>query len=962
MSFKFAHLCDYLERCEEIVHHNPPLAPAEQKSRHYRQHASWFASHRQAIDALDQFGTSALLSTFLPCRRKDRIYSLQPASLFKLLGRCLGLSASARQELATFKTPGNGDLGECLQRLLRTRGPPPLPTVTLQEVDDALHALAAANRFSGPSVRQSFRPPATNDPSLADVLLRLHAVEAKWFVRLVLKDFSPVTVNERSILSSVHFLLPDLLWMQDDFESACNALRSTFGAYPSRPDMQSLHILRQTALPSLKPIPGIKVSRPEYTKARSIKHCLQMTSGERWLLERKYDGEYCQVHVDLTKGEDWLRIYSKSGRDSTEDRAGLRETIRKCLRIGSDKCKFERSCILVGELVVFSDTENSIQGFDKIRKHVSRAGVFLGNENDSPRQSGEHLMIILFDLLLFDDEAVLSRSVEERKAKLSSVYKKIHGRAAPAESCVIDFSQPKAEHRLMNQFAASIACRHEGLVLKPCGVPYFAPGSVAGIKLKKDYITGLGDEADFAVVGASYNAQEAKKRPGLHLKFTHFYLGCLLNREAIDNDGVRPIFKIVATMSYDHCMSTEILERVNIEGSLLSEPYSKSGSSTFDIESDETPRMDFCFRDPLVFEVLGSSFSKSPGGYFMLRHPRVKKLHQDRTWRNCITLDDLQLAAAKALETPQESETQENITWITKLENSHKRRYARHSLNTTPRSSTTCTTPRSNRSDSARTPHTGSVSRIRPLAILENGKNSKASHLTHITPEKQNAPLPTPPDSSPLDGHRSDGSSTAVAKRKSDDGKYDVSKRLCIQTAFTPSAIGQPQGKHVVEQRVNLLQRTPLADITPTAIQRLVESNLNSLATRQPGWTEGRCKFEETAPPAKRDTCIFAQSVVFITDLQDAEKERVRQKVLDHGALVIQDLVHWDRDSHGYANRTDTVCESQAYKGMRKMVLVDPREKQQYRTCYAEVERLGLQRVEIFDYRIVDAMCSAADR
>ncbi|THZ08984.1 DNA ligase/mRNA capping enzyme [Aureobasidium pullulans] len=855
MSFKFAHLCDYLERCEEIVHHNPPLAPAEQKSRHYRQHASWFASHRQAIDALDQFGTSALLSTFLPCRRKDRIYSLQPASLFKLLGRCLGLSASARQELATFKTPGNGDLGECLQRLLRTRGPPPLPTVTLQEVDDALHALAAANRFSGPSVRQSFRPPATNDPSLADVLLRLHAVEAKWFVRLVLKDFSPVTVNERSILSSVHFLLPDLLWMQDDFESACTALRSTFGAYPSLPDMQSLHILRQTALPSLKPIPGIKVSRPEYTKARSIKHCLQMTSGERWLLERKYDGEYCQVHVDLTKGEDWLRIYSKSGRDSTEDRAGLRETIRKCLRIGSDKCKFERACILVGELVVFSDTENSIQGFDKIRKHVSRAGVFLGNENDSPRQSGEHLMIILFDLLLFDDETVLSRSVEERKAKLSSVYKKIHGRAAPAESCVIDFSQPKAEHRLMNQFAASIACRHEGLVLKPCGVPYFAPGSVAGIKLKKDYITGLGDEADFAVVGASYNAQEAKKRPGLHLKFTHFYLGCLLNREAIDNDGVRPIFKIVATMSYDHCMSTEILERVNIEGSLLSEPYSKSGSSTFDIESDETPRMDFCFRDPLVFEVLGSSFSKSPGG-------------------------------------------------------------------------TSC----------YGTPVSRSYIKI------------------------QNAPLPTPPDSSPLDGHRSDGSSTAVAKRKSDDGKYDVSKRLCIQTAFTPSAIGQPQGKHVVEQRVNLLQRTPLADITPTAIQRLVESNLNSLATRQPGWTEGRCKFEETAPPAKRDTCIFAQSVVFITDLQDAEKERVRQKVLDHGALVIQDLVHWDRDSHGYANRTDTVCESQAYKGMRKMVLVDPREKQQYRTCYAEVERLGLQRVEIFDYRIVDAMCSAADR
>ena len=181
-----------------------------------------------------------------------------------------------------------------MQRLLKVRGPPPLPFVTLQEVDDALHTLASANRFSAQSVRQSFHPSSSID-LLADVLLRLHPVEAKWFVRLILKDFAPVTLNDRSILISVHFLLPDLLSMQDSFENACSALKTTFVDYPSRPDAQSRNILRQTAISLFRPTAGVKVSRPEYTKARSIKQCLKMTAGGNWLLERKYDGEYCQV-------------------------------------------------------------------------------------------------------------------------------------------------------------------------------------------------------------------------------------------------------------------------------------------------------------------------------------------------------------------------------------------------------------------------------------------------------------------------------------------------------------------------------------------------------------------------------------------------------------------------------------------------------------------------------------------
>jgi DNA ligase-4 len=655
-----------------------------------------------------------------------------------------------------------------------------------------------------------------------------------------------------------------------------------------------------------------------------------------------------QIHIDLARGDDWLKIYSKSGRDSTEDRAGLRDTIKKCLRIGTDKCRFKRACILVAEMVVFSDTENSILGFDKIRQHVSRAGSFLGAENDSPAHPGEHLMIILFDLLLLDDQDILSRSVEERKARLSSIYKRIHGRAAPAESCVMDFSQANAERRLMNHFAASIACRHEGLVLKPCGVSYLAHGSISGIKLKKDYITGLGDEADFAVVGASYSAQEAKKRSELRLKFTHFHLGCLMDKRVLHQDGTKPVYKIVATIAYDHCMSPEILERVNIEGSLLEEPYSEH-TSPFSVRSDNMSKMDICFRDPLVFEVLGSSYSKLPGGYFMLRHPRVRKLHQDRTWRDCITFDELQSAAAEALDSPQDSETQENVRWIAKLESSHKRRFARHSLNTTPRSSVADTTPRSARSDSTCTPNSGSTSRIQPLAILGTGSRTKAIQQTHATPSKQSLPLPTPPESSPLEELTT--ASSVLGKRKMPESRDTGGWRPRLERE--PAL--QPQAGNVAE---NLTPRTPLADITQQIVRGLVTPS--SVETRRSSWTEGRCKYERTRPLAQKDRCILSQSVVFLAGLPEAEKEQVTRKVLEHGAVMINDLAYWDRDSHAEQD-TDCVGESQAYRGLRKMVLVDPRETLQYRACYAEIEKLGLHRVEIFDYRLVKAMCSNAE-
>jgi len=51
-------------------------------------------------------------------------------------------------------------------------------------------------------------------------------------------------------------------------------------------------------------------------------------------VEREYDGEYCQIYVGILVSEVKVEVFSKSGRDSTEDRAGTHHTIKQALGIG----------------------------------------------------------------------------------------------------------------------------------------------------------------------------------------------------------------------------------------------------------------------------------------------------------------------------------------------------------------------------------------------------------------------------------------------------------------------------------------------------------------------------------------------------------------------------------------------------------------------------------------------------
>ncbi|KAM4064320.1 ATP dependent DNA ligase [Hirsutella rhossiliensis] len=144
----------------------------------------------------------------------------------------------------------------------------------------------------------------------------------------------------------------------------------------------------------------------------------------------------------------------------------------------------------------------------------------------------EHLMIMFYDLLLLDDTVCARKSHAKRRRLLRSLVRRIPGLAEVGFREVVAFSSANAAERLTELFARAITQRWEGLVLKGCNDPYFTSDcDKSSIKLKKDYIPGLGDSADFTIVGGNHSAEDEQEIGIGKLWWTSFFIGCMENKD-----------------------------------------------------------------------------------------------------------------------------------------------------------------------------------------------------------------------------------------------------------------------------------------------------------------------------------------------------------------------------------------------------------------------------------------------
>ncbi|KUI60256.1 DNA ligase 4 [Cytospora mali] len=603
MPLLFGTVCDLLQRLENDLQRKRNQKGPQQIV------TAWFAEHRLTVDH-DDTDKCALLSTLLPERRTDRVFFIKHKTLSAIFARAHGLGITRKQRLTRYETPGSGvDLAECIEEILKETPNFPTRSVTVEDVDRTLHQLATGVAFSSPAIRTSGfadRNNRENREALGALYRSLSARDAKWFTRLVLKSYLPVMVPEYLVYAQCQQNLPTLLKIHDDFTVAVRLLnQQTRNGRMLDGDLDKVHLPRR-----IKPQVGVKVGRQTWLKGRSIKHCLEMGSG-LMSVEKKMDGEYCQVHIDLSKGPNCIQIFSKSAKDSTTDRFKLHDAIKSSLSIGTSSCGFKRQCILEGEMVVYSHKDERILGFEKIRKHVKRSGRFLGTNEDSQAHDYERLMIVYFDVLLIDDDSLLNVRHSERHRRLSKLIHCHKGEAALVERQIINFS---------------------------------------------------------SLVGARYDASRAKALSLPEVKYTHFYLGCLTNCEKVRRfPGVIPEFTVINEVEVNAAL-LQYFQRYCFTNAVA---FEENDVFTLNISPGllQGKRIATVFKEPAVFEMTCFSFHKAPNTKFWsLRFPYVSKIHIDRKWQDCVGFEDLQMLAEEETTSPEKEDSQELAQWIEALE------------------------------------------------------------------------------------------------------------------------------------------------------------------------------------------------------------------------------------------------------------------------------------------------------
>ncbi|KRZ27329.1 DNA ligase 4 [Trichinella pseudospiralis] len=459
----------------------------------------------------------------------------------------------------------------------------------------------------------------------------LNSEQFKWFVRIVLKD-----VRVRNLKSTIYLCIYIYIYVIFFFSSFLIGLSSNSILKLYHPDAVRLYdvsVSLETVCAQLKPLESssaggccsielFKAYRPMLAALIFPDQIIcQIVAGCKFYVETKFDGERVQLHKDDNNN---YKYFSRNGIDftssygSTPFVGNLTQFIHRAFE------NHVHNCILDGEMIAWDRTARRFVGKGE---HVDVKTLKLDSHLNP--------CYMVFDCLFLNDCPLASMPLSERLQKLRSSVCDVPERLQIVHQQLTDSADQVIE--LLNE---TVGRGEEGIMVKdPTSLykPNSRTLSAGWFKIKPDYINGLIDDLDVLIVGGYFGTG---RRSNL---LSHFMIALMENYdkekvETVDDcSSSTPWFVALGRVGSGYSLK----ELYDFNAKLVQLRLKRGQPPSWLKLGSEKPEVYIHPEQSTIVQVKAAQIVTSgqfPLG-FTLRFPRVQAIRHDKTWRDCMTVE-----------------------------------------------------------------------------------------------------------------------------------------------------------------------------------------------------------------------------------------------------------------------------------------------------------------------------------
>ena len=389
-------------------------------------------------------------------------------------------------------------------------------------------------------------------------------------------------------------------------EAAVNIVKQVYSEVPSYDAL--LNAALKVPLPKLHEAcafqPGIPVVPMLAKPTKSIQEVLNRLNGLNFTCEYKYDGERAQIHKTA---DGKLKVFSRNLLETSAKYPEVPLFVEEAANASNVE-----SFVLDAEVVAYNPQIGKLVPFQVLSTRKKT--------EESAATAKVQVIVQAFDLMYMNGKSLLTTRLEERRALMKKHFLPVEGKFQYATS--LDFVEDGDTTALEQFLEAAVKGQCEGLMVKTMDDVYEpSRRSLNWLKLKKDYLDGLGDSFDLVPIGAYHGRG---KRTGV---YGAYLLACYDE----ETEEFQSVCKIGTGFSDEdlQTLSAE-LNKHKIEGK--SSQYNVTDQLECDVWFDAVQ----------VWEVKAADLSKSsahrgavgktgePGRGIGLRFPRFERIRDDK--------------------------------------------------------------------------------------------------------------------------------------------------------------------------------------------------------------------------------------------------------------------------------------------------------------------------------------------